>query len=62
MTACYICFHIKFTKKEIKSLSYRNKAKYLNYSYILLIGYFSYIYKLFEQNYSFLRCYVCHFN
>ena len=30
-------------KKKIKSLSYRKKANYLNYSYGLHIDYFSYI-------------------
>ena len=30
-------------KRKIKSLSYRKKANYLNYSYGLHIGYFSYI-------------------
>ena len=30
--SCYICYLIKFRKKKkIKSLSYRNKAYYLNY-------------------------------
>ena len=30
--SCYICYLIKFRKKkQIKSLSYRNKAYYLNY-------------------------------
>ena len=46
----------------MKSLSYRKKAKYLNYSYGLHIDYFSYIQILLEQNYSFLWCYVRYFN
>ena len=39
LTACYICYHIKFRrrKKKIKSLSYRKIANYLNYSYGLHI-------------------------
>ena len=29
--SCYICYLINLEKKKIKSLSYRNKAYYLNY-------------------------------
>ena len=57
-----VCTILNLEKKKIKSLSYRKKANYLNYSYGLHIDYFSYILILLEQNYSFLWCYVRYFN